>query len=125
MLNRRQDPFLAWWDKDLTTRKAKQKYATQIDFEKQLQVEREVAEYLHEHFSFVVFEVTDKEHRLELESKIISTVSWCEDCYSSEQWLGCFSPKEKIRRSGLWLVNELYKTPLAEADMFWLRQRLK
>lgn len=32
-------------------------------------------------------------------------------------WLGPHSPKEKTRRSGLWQVNELGKTPLIPADL--------
>jgi hypothetical protein len=39
--------------------------------------------------------------------------------------LGNFSPKEKIRGSGLWLVNELWKTPLNEWDMTELKNMLK
>jgi hypothetical protein len=44
-----------------------------------------------------------------LESKIISTVSLCEKCHPSSDWLGLHSPKRKIQESGLWQVNELYK----------------
>jgi hypothetical protein len=61
--------------------------------------------------------VKDKEKRIELESKIISAISYCEECGASENWLGRFSPKEKIRKSGLWLVNGLWKTQLTDEDM--------
>jgi hypothetical protein len=60
--------------------------------------------------------VDEKVKRLLWESKIISTVSQCKECRPSENWLGLHSPKEKIRESGLWLVNELYKQPLYESD---------
>ena len=50
--------------------------------------------------------------------------SLCEDCKPSENWLGNFSPKEKIIKSGLWLVNELWKTPLSDEDMIELKQLL-
>jgi len=36
-----------------------------------------------------------------------------------------FSPKEKIRKSGLWLVNELWKTPLTDEDMIELEKIIK
>ena len=75
-----------------------------------------MSRYIRENFSFVVLEVPDKEERLELESKIISTLSWCEECGPSAKWLGNFSPVEKIRKSGLWLVQGLYKTPLNDDD---------
>ena len=68
-------------------------------------------------FSFVVFRVNDKEKRLGLESKIISTVSLCKECSPSKNWLGLSSPKQKICESGLWLVNELYKQPLSDEGM--------
>jgi len=84
---------------------------------KQLQIERQVTDYIQHNFRFVVFEVTSKEDRLKWESRIISTVSWCEECKSSPQWLGLCSPKEKIRVGGLWIVNELYKQPLSELEL--------
>ena len=51
-------------------------------------------------------------------------VSLCDECKPSKNWLGLFSPKEKIRKSGLWLVNELWKTPLSDEDMKELKQML-
>jgi len=80
-------------------------------------VEGDVTKYLQNHFRFVVFRVDDKSDRLDLESKIISTVSLCDQCRPSDGWLGLSSPKEKICQSGLWLVNELYKEPLTQADL--------
>jgi len=72
--------------------------------------------YIQEYFSFVVFEVPTKEERLDLESKIISTISLCQECKPSDGWLGNYSPVPKIREGGLWLVQGLYKTPLGEDD---------
>ena len=111
LLKQSNDPFLEFWELDLTTRKAKDKYSYLIDFEYQKSIESRVTQYIQCNFSFCVFEVNDKTKRLEIESKIISTVSWCENCDPSKNWLGNFSPKQKIAESGLWLVNELYKTP--------------
>jgi len=116
ILNRAGDPFLEQWNWDLTTRKAKDTCGHLGDWRKQKTVEKRVTAYIQGHFSFVVFKVADKAERLSLESKIISTVSWCDDCYPSSQWLGLHSPKAKIRQSGLWLVNQLYKEPLSEGE---------
>ena len=72
---------------------------------------------LQNHISFALFRIAEKEERLRLESRIIPTVSLCPACRPSGSWLGLHSPKEKTRRSGLWQVNELGKTPLIPADL--------
>jgi len=124
LLNKDKDAFLEQWEIDLTTKDAKNQYSDSIDFDKQKEIEKRVTKFIQDNFSFVVFQVDDKNKRLEIESKIISTVSLCDECKPSEQWLGNFSPKEKIRESGLWLVNELWKTPLSDKDMIELKQML-
>lgn len=117
LLARSRDPFLEQWELDLTTRAAKQLYSERVDQMKLKQVERKVTEYLQHNLSFVAFEVADKADRLLLESRIISTVSLCTECRTSSHWLGLDSPKQKIRESSLWLVNELYKQPFSEAEL--------
>jgi hypothetical protein len=116
ILNRNHDPLLKLWDLDLTTHEARQMYKNVIDFSKQKQVEQQVSQYIQNNFRFIVFRVDEKEKRLEWESKLISTVSLCTECQPSSSWLGKYSPKEKIRQSGLWIVNELYKEPLSERE---------
>ncbi len=117
LLCKRKDPFLEKWELDLTTRQAKKKNASQIDFIKQVKIEKQVSKYIQDNFSFAVFPIEDKKKRLILESKIISTVSLCKECQPSKKWFGFNSPKEKIRQSGLWLVNELYKESLSDKDI--------
>jgi hypothetical protein len=121
ILNRDGDPFLAQWEIDLTTREAKERYAAMVDLRKLQEVEKRVTERIQGNFRFVVFRVDDKVERLRWESRIISTVSQCEECRPSEHWLGLHSPKAKIRESGLWLVNELYKQPFSESGFEALR----
>lgn len=116
ILSRANDPFLDQWEWDLTSRKNKKKYSAHLDFARKEQVEKQVSDYIQKCFSFVVFEVSDKERRLNLESRLISTVSLCSSCRPSDTWLGIHSPKNKIRESGLWLVNHLYRSPLREND---------
>jgi len=117
LLNKREDSFLEKWELDLTSREARDKHSPTIDFEKQRKIEKEVSDYIRSNFFFVVFPVEDKDERLKLEAKIISTVSLCEKCGPSEEWLGRCSPKDKICKSGMWLVNELWKEPLGKEDM--------
>jgi hypothetical protein len=119
LLNRDCDPFLHQWELDLTSAEARRKYISRVDLQKQKQVEQRVSAYIQTRLRFIVFEVMEKDRRLEWESRIISSVSWCDECGASQEWLGNFSPKEKIRRSGLWIVNELYKKPFS-ADEFTL-----
>ena len=121
ILNREDDPFLRQWNWDLTTRKAKERYGHLVDWRKQKETEKKASEYIQEKLSFVVFEVKNKRERLTLESKIISTLSWCSECRPSDSWLGLHSPKKKIRQSGLWLVNELYKEPLSREEFEGLK----
>jgi hypothetical protein len=125
LLNRNHDSFMKYWNLDLTTRKAKEKYSHLVDFDYQQKIEQQVTEYIQSNLFFVVFPVDDKEKRLELESKIISTVSNCSVCKPSSGWLGLYSPKSKIRESGLWLENELYKTSLTKAELFQFRKYIK
>jgi hypothetical protein len=116
MLTRDHDPFLPFWQLDLTTRRMKAQHA-HIDLTRQLEIEHAVSTYMRESFSFVLMPVADKAKRLRLEAKMISTVSTCEVCQPSVTWLGRSSPVQKIRDSGLWLVNELYGEPLTDADL--------
>ena len=116
ILNKTQDKYIKIWNLDLTTRKAKAKYSNLVDFDRQSQIEQEVSKYIREYFTFTVIEVNSKIKRLEIESKLISTVSLCVECRPTQAWLGNYSPKKKIRESGLWQVNELYKTSIAQVE---------
>jgi len=124
LLNKNNDPFLNYWELDLTSRKNKEKYSHKIDFDRQKEIESRVSQYIQKNFSFSVFHVEDKLKRLEVESKLISTVSSCNDCKPSYKWLGNYSPKAKIRESGLWLVNQPYKTPLTLQELKQLEKQI-
>jgi len=122
LLNRDGDPFLEQWELDLTTRKAREQYGNLIDTRKQAETERQVTEYLQGNISFVVFRVDNRDERLVWESKIISTVAQCQECKPSTTWLGRHSPKQKIRESGLWLVNELEGQPISQSELELLEE---
>ncbi len=125
ILNKSKDPFLEQWEIDLTTRLNKAKYSHKIDLDRQKEIESQVSKFIRKNFSFSVFRIKDRTRRLKIESKLISTVSLCEDCGSSSTWLGNYSPKKKIRESGLWLVNELYKTPLTAEELKQIEKQIK
>lgn len=117
LLNRNHDPFIREWEFDLTTRTAKDELGPLVDFRKQVEVERQVSAYIQDRFEFVVIGEAEKSSRLDLEAKMVSTVSHCRDCGASAGWLGLSSPKDKIRESGLWQVNELYGEGLSAFDL--------
>lgn len=121
LLSRDNDPFLADWELDLTSRAARDLHKARIDAAKQEEVEEEVTRYMRDVFSFTVVRIDEKDARLKLESRCISTISLCNECKASSSWLGNASPKDKIRESGLWIVNELYKEPLDEDALLALR----
>lgn len=117
LLRRDQDPFLQQWEIDLTPRRNRERYGAVIDTEQLRSVEERVSETIQTRFRFTVFKVPERDQRLHLEARLISTVSRCTVCGPSDTWLGRHSPKEKIRQSGLWQVNELYKDTLSDADL--------
>ena len=125
LLNKRKDSYLKEWELDLTTKEAKNKFNSLINPDRQKEIEKEVSKYIQNNFSFVVFPVEEKEKRLEMESKIISTLSLCTECRPSMNWLGLSSPKEKIRRKGLWLVNELDKKEISDEELGELEGEIK
>ena len=117
LLNRDDDPFIEQWNLDLTSSAAKKRYAGIVDFEKQRQVEQLVTDYLQSNLSFVCFQADDRDERLKWEERIISTVSLCDQCGPSVDWMGLHAPNPKIGESGLWLVQGLYKEPLSEGEL--------
>ncbi|OEF98819.1 hypothetical protein BHF71_10325 [Vulcanibacillus modesticaldus] len=123
LLNMRNDDYLKVWELDLTSKKNKQKYNSLVDKDYQNKIEIEVSKIIQDNFSFVVFEENDKENRLFLESKIIAEISKCSNCKPSSNWLGKYSTKEKIRESGLWQVNNLYKKGFSEQEFIQFKNR--
>lgn len=122
LLNKDRDPFLEQWEIDLTPHATRAELGSRIDIEKQRKEERQVTGYIQSHFRFIVIPILLKENRLLYESRIISTIARCHSCRPSPNWLGFESPKEKIRESGLWQVNELSGQPLTQSEFDALKQ---
>lgn len=117
LLCKDNDPFLEQWNRDLTTSAARARYGPGLNREKLTATEQMVTDYMRRSFRFVVFGVDSTADRLHLEACLISTVSGCSECGPSADWLGRFSPKQKIRQSGLWQVNELCAQPLTVGEL--------
>lgn len=117
ILSKNSDPFLKYWEIDLTTKAARRKHASSIDLKYQQKIEDQVSVYIQKNFFFVIVPIQEKDDRQFLKSKIISTVSWCEECKPSKTWLGTHSPKSKIRKSGMWLGQHLWKNPFTDGEL--------
>lgn len=124
LLAQQNDPYAPLWELDTTSRADKEKYLHMLNIDFEQQLEKHISAYIQNNMSFVALNCPDKTMRLKLESMLISTVAWCNDCRPSVGWLGNFNSKDKIRQSGLWLVNELYKQPLTDEDLELIRKTL-
>ena len=109
----------------MTSKDARDKQEHRINLELKEKIEKRVTNIIQNNFSFVVFDIENKDKRLYDEKKLISTFSLCPDNIPSKEWLGNYSPKIKIKESGLWQVNELWKTPLNDYEMDELKMILE
>ena len=123
LLNKTKDPFLKWWEIDLTPKQARDLHGRRVDGIKKEKLEKEISKYLRDNFSFATVRVDDKKRRLSLEAKLVSTLSLCGECKPSGAWLGRYSPLKKIRESGLWQVQGLCGEPLNVKDFVYLQKQ--
>lgn len=70
-----------------------------------------------------MLQVDDKQERLSWERKIVSTLAKAGEIKPSDNWLGNYSTKEKIKKTGLWLVNELNKDVLTDDEFDELKSK--
>lgn len=120
LLNKENNPYLKYWELDTTSKADKEKNLKLLDLEFEARMEKEISTYIKTNFSFCVFRVETKEQRLFFESKIISTLAF--NTKPSENWLGNFSTKDKIKQSGLWQVQGLNKSKLTNEEFKNLKQ---
>lgn len=106
-LYRDGNPYMRIWELDTTSAANKKLYSTLLDPDFEKQIEKQISNYIQSNLSFCVFRINDKEQRLYWETKIASTLAQSKELKPSPEWLGNYSPKNKIRDSGLWQVNNL------------------
>lgn len=124
LLNKEKNKYLDLWELDITSKADKDKNLKLLDLDFEKKLEKRISEYIQTNLSFCVFQVDTKEQRLFWESKIISTLAKSNELIPSTNWLGNYSTKDKIKQSGLWQVNELYKKELTETEFEQLRRQL-
>jgi len=117
ILNRDRNPYLTIWELDTTSRIEKVKNGHFIDKLLEIDLEKQISKYIQDNLSFTVFEVQDKNKRLFWESRLISTLALSNEINISNNWLGKFSPKDKICKYGLWQVNELFNNTLDLSEL--------
>lgn len=120
-LNKENNPYLNLWELDITSKAEKEKNLESLDLVFEKQIEKRISSYVQTNLSFCIFQVDKKEDRLFWESKIVSTLAKSTELKPSANWMGNNSPKEKIRASGLWQVNELYNASLTEQEFEQLK----
>ena len=111
--------YLPIWELDFTTKGNRQLHHSKRDIALEHAIETQVTEKLRNNFSFRYMEMDNQLQRMGtqgLESKLIGTLSHCNLCHPSANWLGLHSPKDKIRLSGLWLIQHLGSTGISDND---------
>jgi len=119
LVNQRKDNYLQVWEIDFIKRENRKKFGHLRDIKKEKEIESEITRMLKKSFSFRFIELDGQTERIGkggLESSLIGTVAHCKLCKPSNNWLGNFSPKKKIRESGLWLVQHLKANGINEKD---------
>ncbi len=119
LLKRNKDPYLEVWEIDFVEKTSRHKLSHLRNIAKEQAIEREISRLLRKkfRFRFIVMDVRVARMGTEgIESKLIGTVSRCEACRASSNWLGNHSPKRPIQESGLWLIQHLRSERMIEDD---------
>jgi hypothetical protein len=112
ILNKTNINYLRYWNLPNTSKIDKEKNLKDVDLEFEKGIEIQINEYLQNNIKFCVFEVNSKEDRLHWEGKIIASIAQATNIRPSSNWLGNFSPIEKIKSHGLWQIQGLKKPKL-------------
>lgn len=108
-LNQADDDYLKIWNM--------KKPGTLQDLQKQNYYQEKASQYLKNNMTFTVIHIEDAAIRKRLEGAVISTLCYTDDFFPSKNWLGRFSPEEKIRNSGMWVAQGLNSEILTESEM--------
>lgn len=109
ILNKLDDSYVNIWCKNTTNLKVKNDLEGLINIEYERKIEEEVTKYIIENLSFSVIEEDNKNKRICIKNELISEISRCEECNQSTNWLGNYAANNKVKNSGLWNDNGLYK----------------
>ena len=110
-LNKDKNPYLKYWELDITSKADKEKNLKYLDFDFENKLEQRISNYIQDNFSFSVFQLDNKEDRLFWESKLVATIAQS-GISPTSNWLGNYQPKTKIKQFGLWQIQGIMKPPL-------------
>lgn len=109
ILNKENNPYLEIWDKDTTSAKSRSELRDVINIDIEKEIESKVTEYILNNLSFTIIKEDNSDLRKIIKQELISEISRCSQCKASSYWIGNHSTKPKIRESGLWNEQGLYK----------------
>lgn len=110
MLNKNQHPYLSVWTK--SSSRTDRKFNSAI----QEKIEKQVTQYMRDHFSFICIPVETNAERSRLEMGIIATLNNADDFAASSNWRGKYSSEREIVQSGMWLKEGLDDIPLSDNE---------
>lgn len=119
LLQKENNPYLEVWELNFTSKENREKFSHLRDIDMEKRIERRITEILRTKFRFRFTEVPNSSDVMGskgLESSLIGTLAHCKLCKKSDNWLGNFSPVDKIRNSGLWLYQHLNSNSLTEGE---------
>jgi hypothetical protein len=128
LLNMTKDEYLNIWNLVFMKKEYRIKNAQLRDIPKEKKIESEISRILRENFSFRFIIIENQQDRMGstgLESSLIGTIASCTYCKASKNWLGKYSPIEKIRQSGLWQVQHLGASTISEEEMELITKSIK
>ncbi|MCX5814155.1 MAG: hypothetical protein NT178_16670 [Proteobacteria bacterium] len=128
LLWRDGDEYVSLWEKDFTKISNRDVFGHIRDIEKEKAIESKITEIVKNRFSFRFIQIDDEAARIGkdgLEKALIGTIAGCKCCNPSDNWLGNHSPVDKIRDSGLWLVQYLNSKEINETQKEVVRKAIR
>jgi hypothetical protein len=128
LLNRDNDGYLRIWNIDFTNKENRERFSHCRNAVKEERIETEISNILRNNFQFrfVAMDIeTERIGSKGIESSLIGTLSHCELCKPSLNWLGKFSPVKEIQNSGLWLKQHLSSDEISEKEKAIFRKAVQ
>jgi hypothetical protein len=127
LLNKQSDDYLKIWNIDFTTSDNKKRFSQLRNTSKEKEIEIQITTLIRNNFWLRSVPIEGQEQRMGkmgIESRLIGTVTRCEVCKPSQNWLGAFSPVSKINSGKLWLYQHLNSLGLTDIDKLALAKSI-